>query len=92
MTIMTREKIETFCLILIYIHRLILHIYFTVWSGRPLKGRCKNWPVLVYIGYTRMAGFGRGEIEYMQALCIYNRYIECYSVYTTQYPDSCQPY
>ena len=27
-----------------------------------------------------MAGFGRREIEHMQALCIYNRYIECYSV------------
>ena len=27
-----------------------------------------------------MAGFGRREIELMQALCIYNRYIECYSV------------
>ena len=30
-----------------------------------------------------MAGFGRREIELMQALCIYNRYIECYSVLTT---------
>ena len=27
-----------------------------------------------------MAGFGRREIEHMQALCIYNRYIESYSV------------
>ena len=27
-----------------------------------------------------MAGFGRREIELMQSLCIYNRYIECYSV------------
>ena len=30
-----------------------------------------------------MAGFGRREIEHMQALCIYNRYIECYSVSNT---------
>ena len=34
----------------------------------------------VHSRYTRMAGFGRREIEYMQALCIYNRYIDCYSV------------
>ena len=27
-----------------------------------------------------MAGFGRREIEYMQALCIHNKYIEYYSV------------
>ena len=27
-----------------------------------------------------MAGFGRREIEYMQDLCIYNKYTECYSV------------
>ena len=27
-----------------------------------------------------MAGFARREIEYMQALCIYNIYIEYYSV------------
>ena len=31
-----------------------------------------------------MAGFGRREIELMQALCIYNRYIECYSVTAMQ--------
>ena len=31
-----------------------------------------------------MAGFGRREIEYMQSLCIYNRYIECYSVVNRQ--------
>ena len=33
--------------------------------------------------YTRMAGFGRREIEYMHALCIYNKYIEFYSVIAT---------
>ena len=27
-----------------------------------------------------MAGFGRREIEYMQALSIYEKYTECYSV------------
>ena len=27
-----------------------------------------------------MAGFGRRDIEYMQALCIHKIYIECYSV------------
>ena len=30
-----------------------------------------------------MAGFGRREIKYMQALCIYDIYIEYYSVYVT---------
>ena len=36
----------------------------------------------VHSRYTRMAGFGRREIEYMQALCIYNKcIIECYTVY-----------
>ena len=35
---------------------------------------------LVHSRYTRMAGFGRREIELMQALCIYNIYIEYYSV------------
>ena len=35
---------------------------------------------LVHSRYSRMAGFGRREIEYMQALCIYNIYIEYYSV------------
>ena len=30
--------------------------------------------------YSRMAGFGTREIECMQAVCIYNIYIECYSV------------
>ena len=30
-----------------------------------------------------MAGFGRREIEHMQALCIYNKCIECYSVVFT---------
>ena len=30
---------------------------------------------LVHSRYTRMAGFGRREIELMQALCIYNIYI-----------------
>ena len=34
----------------------------------------------VHSRYTRMAGFGRREIELMQALCIYNIYIEYYSV------------
>ena len=38
---------------------------------------------LVHSRYTRMAGFGRREIEYMQALCIYNIYIEYYSVMLT---------
>ena len=32
--------------------------------------------------YSCMAGFGRREIEYMQGLCIYYMYIECYSVVT----------
>ena len=27
-----------------------------------------------------MAGFGRRKIKYMQALCIHNIYIKCYSV------------
>ena len=44
--------------------------------------------------YTRMTGFGRRDIEYMQALCIYNKYIECYSVVRTyniyQYHDCSQ--
>ena len=31
-----------------------------------------------------MAGFGRREIDFIQALCIYNRYIECYSVVVTK--------
>ena len=35
---------------------------------------------LVHLRYTRMAGFGRREIELMQALCIYNIYKEYYSV------------
>ena len=35
---------------------------------------------LVHSRYTRVAGFGRREIELMQALCIYNIYIEYYSV------------
>ena len=35
---------------------------------------------LVHSWYTRMAGFGRREIELMQALCIYDIYIEYYSV------------
>ena len=35
-----------------------------------------------------MAGFGRREIEYMQALCTYNKYIECYSVYIESPLDS----
>jgi len=34
----------------------------------------------VHSRYTRMAGFGRREIELMQALCIYNIHIEYYSV------------
>ena len=34
--------------------------------------------------YSRMAGFGSREIEYMQALCIYNIYIEGYSVVQPQ--------
>ena len=38
---------------------------------------------LVSSRYSRMAGFGRREIEYMQALCIYNIYIEYYSVNIT---------
>merc|ERR1712127_813718 len=58
--------------------------YPTVWSGRPIKGRWKELVFSclyrVHSRYTRMAGFGRREIELMQALCIYNRYIECYSV------------
>ena len=29
-----------------------------------------TFTILVHSGYTRMAGFGRREIEYMQALCI----------------------
>ena len=28
-----------------------------------------------------MTGFGRRDIEDMQALCIYNIYIECYSLF-----------
>ena len=39
-----------------------------------------TFTILVHSWYTRMADFGRREIEYMQALCIYNKYIECYSV------------
>ena len=35
-----------------------------------------------------MAGFERREIEYMQALCIYNKYIECYSVKTSLHGQS----
>ena len=35
---------------------------------------------LVHSRYTRMPGFGRRKIELMQALCIYNIYIEYYSV------------
>ena len=35
----------------------------------------------VHSRYTRMTGFGRREIELMQALCIYDIYIEYYSVY-----------
>ena len=35
---------------------------------------------LVHSRYTRMAGFGRREIELMQALCIYDIYIEYYSM------------
>ena len=42
--------------------------------------RLPKFNLFVYICYTRMAGFGRREIKYMQALCIYNIYIECYSV------------
>ena len=42
-----------------------------------------TFTILVHLRYTRMAGFGRREIEYMQALCIYNKYIECYSVLST---------
>ena len=38
--------------------------------------------------YSRMAGFRRREIEYMQALCIYDIYIECYSVSVIIYPIS----
>ena len=30
--------------------------------------------------YSRMEGFGRREIEYIQAQCIYNIHIERYSV------------
>ena len=40
-----------------------------------------TFTMLVHSRYTRMAGFGRREIEYMQALCIYNKYLECYSVW-----------
>ena len=39
-----------------------------------------TFTILVHSWYTRMAGFGRREIEYMQALCIFNKYIEFYSV------------
>ena len=39
---------------------------------------------LVHSRYTRMAGFGRREIELMQALCIYNIYKEYYSVTASQ--------
>ena len=39
-----------------------------------------TFTILVHSRYTRMAGFGRREIEYIQALCIYNKYKECYSV------------
>ena len=39
-----------------------------------------TFTILVHSRYTRMAGFGRREIEYMHALCIYSKYIECYSV------------
>ena len=35
---------------------------------------------LVLSQYSRIAGFGRREIELIQALCIYNIYIEYYSV------------
>ena len=42
---------------------------------------------LVHSRYTRMAGFGRREIELMQALCIYNIYIEYYSVAVSQEKD-----
>ena len=41
-----------------------------------------------------MAGFGRREIEYMQALYIYNKYIESYSVLAENAagnPDPAQP-
>ena len=43
-----------------------------------------TFTILIHSRYTRMAGFGRREIEYMQAICIYNKYIECYSVHATQ--------
>ena len=46
--------------------------------------------ILVHSRYTRMAGFGRREIEYMQALCIYNKYIECYSVKKTVLESSAE--
>ena len=39
-----------------------------------------TFTILVHSRYTRMTGFGRREIEYMKALFIYNKYIECYSV------------
>ena len=42
-----------------------------------------TFTILVHSRYTRMAGFGRREIEYMHALCIYNKYIEFYSVIAT---------
>ena len=35
---------------------------------------------LVHSRYSRMAGFGRRDIDYMQALCIYNIHIDCYAV------------
>ena len=39
-----------------------------------------TFPILVHSRYTRMASFGRREIEYMQPLCKYNKYIQSYSV------------
>ena len=42
---------------------------------QPMSANNRNSISLFkYIGYTRTAGFGRREIEYMQALCIYNKY------------------
>ena len=41
-----------------------------------------TFPILVHSRYTRMAGFGRREIEYMHMYnihCIYNNYILCSS-------------
>ena len=80
-------------MILIFIFVLIyIWTFFLRTGGIPTQIRLSIYKIyynkctLVLLRYTRMAGFGRREIEYMQALCIYKIYIEYYSV-DLSYPD-----